>query len=197
MRNIHPLDYDLDAVRHEWIGKLISQATGRYPVEFDPIRRHCHMVGDLNPAFLDPDVAATGPYGAVISPPSMLPTYFAAGGPWPPQPRDSTETDTPLFTFGVPTPGDRGINMEVEWEFLEPIRVGDVLRLELRIADIFKKPIKLDAHAIWIVVETSFMNQHDAVVAKWRNTMLVHRSPEQVNKDAEREAAVASTGGDV
>lgn len=195
MSNIHPLDYDLEAVRKEWIGKLISEASGRYPVEFDPIRRHCHMVGDLNPAFLDPEAAKAGPYGAVISPPSMLPTYFAAGGPWPPMEIANIETDTPLFTFGVPTPGDRGINMEVAWEFLEPIRVGDVLRLQLHIADVFKKPIRLDPHAIWIVVETSFMNQHDAVVAKWRNTMLVHRSPEQVSRDAEREADVANQGG--
>ncbi len=196
MSNIHPLDYDLETVRHEWIGKLISQSSGRYPVEYDPIRRHCHMVGDLNPAFLDPVAAKAGPYGAVISPPSMLPTYFASGGPWPPKERDNNDSDGALFTFGVPTPGDRGINMEVAWEFLEPIRVGDVLRLELRIADIFKKPIKLDPHAIWIVVETSFMNQHDAVVAKWRNTMLVHRSPEQVTKDAQRESGESHSGGD-
>jgi acyl dehydratase len=195
MSNIHPLDYDLDAVRSAWIGKLVSAASGRYPVEYDPIRRHCHMVGDLNPAFLDPEAARQGPYGAVISPPSMLPTYFAAGGPWPPMDMPDGESDVPLFTFGVPTPGDRGINMAVEWEFLEPIRVGDVLRLELRVADIFKKPIGLDPHAIWIVVETSFMNQHDVVVAKWRNTMLVHRSPEQVSRDDAREAATDNTGG--
>ena len=196
MSNMHPLDYDLKAVRTEWIGKLISESSGRYPVEYDPIRRHCHMVGDLNPAFLDPVSAGEGPYGSVISPPSMLPTYFASGGPWPPNKASGSDTDTPLFTFGVPTPGDRGINMEVAWEFLAPIRVGDVLRLELRIADIFKKPIKLDPHAIWIVVETSFMNQENAVVAKWRNTMLVHRSPDQVSRDAEREAAGATAGGD-
>lgn len=194
MSNIHPLDYDLEAVRAQWVGKLISAASGRYPVEFDPIRRHCHMVGDLNPAFLDPKIAEAGPYGAVISPPSMLPTYFAAGGPWPPMEIANIESGQPLFTFGVPTPGDRGINMEVAWEFLEPIRVGDVLRLELRVADVFKKPIRLDPHAIWIVVETSFMNQHDAIVATWRNTMLVHRSPEQVARDAQRELAAGSAG---
>lgn len=194
MSTIHPLDYDLDAVRIEWIGKLISDSSGRYPVEYDPIRRHCHMVGDLNPTFLDPEAARNGPYGAVISPPSMLPTYFAAGGPWPPLDIPDIDSDGPLFTFGVPTPGDRGINMEVEWEFIEPIRVGDVLRLELRVADVFKKPISLDPHAIWIVVETSFMNQHDTVVAKWRNTMLIHRSPEQVNRDAARETISDNTG---
>jgi acyl dehydratase len=188
MSGIHPKDYDLDAVRAEWVGKLISEAKGRYPVEYDAIRRHCHMVGDLNPAFLDPEIAKDGPYGAVIVPPSMLPTYFAASGPWPPTQASGTDaTSTAVFSFGVPTPGDRGINMEVQWEFIEPVRVGDRLRLELRIADVFIKPIKLDPYAIWIITETTFFNQHDHEVSKWRNTMLIHRSPEQVSRDAERD----------
>lgn len=187
MEHIHPDDYDLDAVREEWIGKLISEARGRYPVEYDPIRRHCHMVGDLNPAFLEPEIARDGPHGAVIVPPSMLPTYFAASGPWPPAAATGTDPEsTAVFSFGVPTPGDRGINMEVAWEFIAPIRVGDHLRLELRIADLFQKPISLDPHAVWITTETSFFNQQDDVVAKWRNTLLIHRSPEQVSHDAQR-----------
>ncbi|MCB1843157.1 MAG: MaoC family dehydratase N-terminal domain-containing protein [Halioglobus sp.] len=186
MTLIHPDDYDLDAVRAEWCGKLLSEARGRYPVEYDPIRRHCHMVGDLNPLFLDPDTAGDGPYGEVIVPPSMLPIYFASEGPWPPRPI-AEDSDRPIFTLGVPTPGDRGINMEVEYEFLEPIRVGDRLRLQLRIADVYKKAIRLDPHAIWIVSETSIYNQHDAVVAKWRNTVLVHRAPEQIRSDDARE----------
>lgn len=189
MSHIHPADYDLEAVRAEWIGKLISEAKGRYPVEYDPIRRHSHMVGDLNPAFLDPTTAAEGPYGDVIVPPSMLLTHFASDGPWPPTQAAGTDSESAaVFSFGVPTPGDRGINMEVEWSFLEPVRVGDRVRLELRIADVFKKPIKLDAHAIWIITETTFFNQHDRSVATWRNTMLIHRSPEQVSVDDARDA---------
>ena len=39
MSNIHPLDYDLEAVRAQWVGKLISAASGRYPVEYDQIGR--------------------------------------------------------------------------------------------------------------------------------------------------------------
>lgn len=195
MDNIRPEDYDLDAVRAQWIGKLISEAQGRYPVEYDPIRRHCHMVGDLNPAFLDPETAARGPHGAVIVPPSMLPTYFAAGGPWPATAAAGTDSESAaVYSFGVPTPGDRGINMEVAWEFISPIRVGDQLRLELRIADVFQKPISLDPHAVWIITETSFFNQHDQVVAKWANTMLIHRSPEQVIRDASRSASAGEDG---
>ncbi len=192
MSRIHPLDYNIEHVRKDWINRLISSSEGRYPVEFDPIRRHCHMVGDLNPAFLDPDAAEKGPYGAVIVPPSMLLTYLASGGPWPPN--EVVEMTDGGITFGVPVPGDRGINMEVNWEFLEPVRVGDQLRLELRIADVMIKPIRLDPYAVWITTETSFFNQNDSVVAKWRNTLLVHRSPAQIEEDDQR--APEQTGAD-
>lgn len=196
MSPIHPIDYDIDAIRKEWVNRVIRTGHGRYPVEFDPIRRHCHMVGDLNPAFLDPELAEQGPHGAVIMPPSMLLTYFSGKGPWPPA-AEKTETsqqeDTPASFFAVPVPGDRGINMEVQWDFLEPVRVGDRLRMEMRIADVFIKPIKLDPYTVWVVSETSFFNQEDLVVAKWRNTVLFHRSPAQIAEDNARSDAQTST----
>ncbi len=189
---VHPDDYDLGAVRAEWIGKVISTSEARYAVEHDPIRRHCHMVGDTNPLFLDPVAAADGPYGAVVVPPSMLPVYFATGGPWPPKEPATTESTTgarPGFTFGVPTPGDRGINLSVEWEFPEPIRVGDRLHMESRIGDVYNKPIKLDPEAVWIVLEARIFNQHDIKVATWRNTVVVHRAPHQIADDNARTSA--------
>jgi acyl dehydratase len=188
---IHPDDYDLDAVRAEWIGKVVGTSEARYPVEYDPIRRHCHMVGDTNPLFLDPVAAATGPHGAVVVPPSMLPIYFATSGPWPkpPVPENTALSTRPGFTFGVPTPGDRGINLAVDWTFPEPIRVGDRLRMESRIADVRQKAIGLDPAAVWIVLEAQMFNQYDLLVATWRNTVVVHRSPQQVADDAQRTAA--------
>jgi acyl dehydratase len=186
---VHPDDYDIDAVRAEWVGKMTGGSEGRYAVEHDPIRRHCHMVGDTNPLFLDPETAARGPYGAVVVPPSMLPVYFATRGPWPPAPTPSDGDDAPVhpgFTFGVPTPGDRGINLAVEWEYAEPIRVGDRLRMTSHIADVHQKPIRLDPHAVWIVLEARIFNQHDVLVATWRNTVVVYRSPQQIAEDDAR-----------
>jgi acyl dehydratase len=181
-------EYDVEAVREEFVGTLVSTSQARYPVEHDPIRRHCHMTGDRNPLYLDPEAAQAGPHGAVIVPPSMLPIYFATGGPWPQRLPETDNGDDPAnarpgFTFGVPTPGDRGINMSVEWDYLEPIRVGDRLRAQTRIADVFQKAITLDPAAVWIVVEASIFNQHDDVVARWRNTVLVHRSPQDIEND--------------
>lgn len=189
---MHPDDFDLDAIREEWIGKIVSRNQGRFPVEYDPIRRHCHMTGDSNPLFTDPVFAKEeGPYGEVIVPPSLLPIYFSSKGPWPKAPKPKSDGEKkkskrPFFTLGVPTPGDRGINMGTEWEYFAPIRIGDRLRSEQAITDIFMKPIKLDNKAVWIVSEMSFINQDDTRVAVWRNTTLVHRSPKQIAADEEQ-----------
>lgn len=122
----------------------------------------------------------------------MLLTMFASGGAWPPA--QKSDSDRPVFTFGVPTPGDRGMNMEVDWTFLEPVRIGDMLRLELRISDIFKKSIRFDEHAIWIVTETSFFNQDETVVATWHNTVMVHRSPEHIQQHMAEDQSRVNTG---
>ena len=193
--SIHPGDYDIEAIRSEWIGKVVSRSEGRYPVEYDAIRRHCHMTGDDNPLFLDPDFARNkGPYGEVVVPPSLLPLYFSGQGPWPQKVRTQTAVlddqsalpRRPAFTLGIPTPGDRGINMSTEWDFLQPIRVGDRLHSELTVTDVFVKVIKLDSRAVWIVSETAIFNQDDEKVAAWHNTTLVHRSPRRIEADEKR-----------
>jgi acyl dehydratase len=180
------MNYDLDSVKREWVGKVVRRTRGRYPVEHDPIRRHCHMVGDTNPLFLDPGFAEAGPYGAVIVPPSTLIAYFAGNGPWPPGPKEKGKMKGPRFASGVPTPGDRGINLKTAWEFLLPARVGDWLSAEQAIADVFVKPIRLDPEAICIVTRTEISNHRGERIAINTNTVLVHRSPKQVAEEDDR-----------
>lgn len=166
--------FDIESVRAEFIGKVLGSSAARYPVEYDPIRRHCHMAHDENPLFLDPEFAKQGPYGDVIAPPVMS-GYFAGRGVWPPAPAETPSRDgRPGFTFGIPTPGDRGINMGISYEFVSPARVGDRLSAERRIADVFVKPIRLDPEAVWIVTESVTKNQHGEVVLINRMTTLVH-----------------------
>jgi acyl dehydratase len=68
----------------------------------------------------------------------------------------------------------------VSWEYRQPVRVGDRLSSETRIADIFIKPIKIDPQAVCIVTELRLTNQRDEVVATCRNSVLVHRSKRQI-----------------
>ena len=167
-------DYDIEAVRQKYVGFETAVSKGRYPVEHDPIRRHCHMVEDTNPLFLDPDYAQKTKYGAVICPPSgWLAMYFASLGPWP-------AVFEPLVPI-VPTPGKRIINMSQEVEWFLPIRVGDQLAIKRRIVDVYQKPISIDPEAVWTVSESIITNQRGETVCIVRNTLLTHRTPEEVS----------------
>ncbi len=165
--------YDIDAVRQKYIGMEIPTARGRYPVEYDAIRRHCHMVDDNNPLFLDPKYAEASEHGAVLCPPSgWLALYFASLGPWP-------AVFEPLLPI-VPTPGKRIVNMKQEVEWFARIKVGDHLSVRRRVADIYQKGITIDPESVWIVAEAIITNQREETVCVIRNTLLMHRTPEEV-----------------
>lgn len=162
------MPYDIEEVRRKYIGFETKKTRGRYPVEHDPIRRHCHMVEDNNPLFIDPDQEG----GAHCSPSGWLAHYFASLGPWP-------AVFEPLFPV-VPTPGKRIVNMSQEVEWSARIRVGDHLSVVRRIADVYQKGITIDPEAVWIVAEAIITNQRDEEVCVVRNTLLTHRTPEEV-----------------
>ncbi len=165
--------YDIEAVRKKYIGTEIAKSRGRYPVEYDPIRRHCHMVDDNNPLFLDREYAESTEHGAVLCPPSgWLALYFASLGPWP-------AVFEPLLPI-VPAPGKRIVNMIQEVEWSARIKVGDHLSVRRRVADIYQKGITIDPEAVWIVAEAVITNQRDETGCVIRNTLLFHRTPEEV-----------------
>ncbi|MXY86274.1 MAG: MaoC family dehydratase [Chloroflexi bacterium] len=169
--------YDVEAVRSEWIGQKTDVVPGRYPVEYDSIRRHCHMVEDTNPLFLDPEYGRQSEHGAVIAPPVMT-RYFAGAGVWPP----SSDNQGSLL-LSVPTRGERNINLNTEWEYLQPARVGDHLASQTEVTDIYEKSIKLDPRSVWVVTETRITNQDGELVAVGTNTLCTHRTPEQVEAE--------------
>ena len=170
--------YDLETVCSEWIGRKTDVVPGRYPVEYDSIRRHCHMVEDTNPLFLDPEYGKASEWGSVIAPPVMT-RYFAGSGVWPPTSADQMAT----LTRSVPTRGERMINLNTEWEYLRPARVGDHLAQQAEVIDIYEKSIKLDPRSVWIVTETRITNQNGELVAVGTNTLCTHRTPDQVESE--------------
>ncbi|MBI2848499.1 MAG: MaoC family dehydratase N-terminal domain-containing protein [Chloroflexi bacterium] len=155
------------------IGTETKPVPMRYPVEYDPIRRYCHMNDDTNPLFLDPEYAKKTKYGEVICPPLFI-GIAGGSGPWPP-PKENAPTLPP-----VPTPGDRSINLTTEWEFFKPVKVGDRLWSKSRIADVYILSIRLDPQAFWTLTERIITNQDNEVVAIGRNLGLKHRTPEQI-----------------
>jgi hypothetical protein len=156
--------YDVEAVRRAWEGHETPLEWGRYPVEHDPIRRHCHMVDDTNPRFLERGEC----------PPVMV-DYFAAGGTG-----ADTEPDILPLVRRIPTPGDRLVNLGHEFEWRRPVRVGERLGARHRVRSIELRPTRLDPLSVWIRTETTIVAEGGEVVATRSNQIMVHRSAAQV-----------------
>ncbi len=167
--------FDIARVKAQWEGFETPLAQGRYPVELDAIRRHCHMVEDANPLFVEQG----------ICPPVMV-DYFASRGAWPPG-----ELDILGLIRKLPTPGDRLVNMNQEFEWVRTARVGERLGVSHRVVSVDVKPIKLDPLAIWIKTESRIVNDREEVVAFRWNQILIHRTPEQVKAEYMRPEAEA------
>ena len=165
--------YDIEAVRKEWIGKETPTLHGKYPVEYEAIRRHCQMVGDENPLFLDEEYAKGTKYNGVICPPVAVPMFSIPGRL---MPVDPERPSFPIIDLGVPLPGDAGINMSQEMEFFKPVKVGDRLSSKDRIADMFQKATGLDPETVWIISEQEVTNQKGELVCIVRNTLINYRT---------------------
>ncbi len=152
------------------IGMETKPVQGRYPVEYDPIRRYCHMMNDDNPLYLDPAYAKKAGYRDVVCPP-LLVGYFAGAGIWPPVQQEGPRLRAipgvgPPYAAAMPR---SSINMATEWEFLKPVIVGDRLSSKNRIADVYMKAIKRDPEALWPVTENIISNQNGEGVAVMKN----------------------------
>jgi acyl dehydratase len=66
----------------------------------------------------------------------------------------------------------RLLHGEQEFEYLKPIRAGDVLRFRSRTKDVFEKAGKRGGKMLFVISETQYTNQRGEVVAYTRNTAI-------------------------
>ncbi len=167
------------------VGKETKIRWGMYPVEYEPIRRWCHMVNCLNPLYLDEEYAKKTKWGGVICPPFMIasfarrtPSTISASGPeidWPPaRPAEEEERIQP------PAAGNHGIAMGGETEFLKVVRIGDRIGFNQRLVDVYIKKIRIDPEAFWIATDTIYVNQYLETVAISHVWRIKHRSRDDI-----------------
>ena len=123
---------------------------GTLRVELGKIREFARAVKD--PKYLDGDDA--------LAPPTFLMTIAHWVGDLG-QTRSAVKLDYRRLLHG-----------EQEFEYLRPIRAGDVLTFRSRTKDVFEKAGKRGGTMLFIIGETEFRNQRGEVVAYMRNTAI-------------------------
>ena len=123
-------------------------------VEQGGIKRFAEAVGDPNPLWNDEAVARKSRYGGLIAPPTYL---------------RSVRVERPQLPFDIPF--SRLLDGGSEWEYFEPVRVGDRITAVAGIVDMSERSGRLGT-MLFSVTEITYTNQFDEVVATQRNTSI-------------------------
>jgi acyl dehydratase len=125
---------------------------GTLQVEFGKIREFARAVKDANPIFFDQQRA--------LAPPTFLMTIAHWIG------------DLGSTRSAVKLDYRRLLHGEQEFEYVAPIRAGDVLTFQSRTQDVFEKAGKRGGKMLFVIGETEFRNQRGQVVAYTRSTVI-------------------------
>jgi acyl dehydratase len=148
--------------------KLIGKNDGvkSFDVEKGAIHRFADAVDDPNPLYWDEDYARKSRYGSIIAPPG----FFG----WPgKQVRGSAlNIDIPAELLAALEQGgyslSNALDGGIEYEFFLPVRAGDVLA-----ATITPTSIRERSGMVFIVLETTYRNQHNELVATAKATVIL------------------------
>ena len=123
-------------------------------VEKGAIVRFAQAVEDPNPLWNDEKVARETRYGGLVAPPTFL---------------RSVGVDRPELPFKVPF--DRMLDGGSDWEYFEPVRVGDRITAVARITDVSERSGRLGT-MLMTVIEITYTNQFGQKVATQQGTTI-------------------------
>jgi len=144
------------------VGELLAEPV-TVTIDRRESQRYALAVGDENPVYFDEEAARAARHRTIIAPPTFV-THAIV----PPRSNDQLRTDG-LWRDGS------GVRLAVarmmfggeEWDFLEPVCVGDRITAETRLAGVDQKDGSKGPF-VRVVRETTFTNQDGTVVARSR-----------------------------
>jgi acyl dehydratase len=132
------------------IGKVSETRT--YEVERGAIRRIAEAIGHLNPLFNDEKAARHTRFGGMIAPPTFCRLLGA-----------------PIVDVKLNMEQFRGLDGGSDWEYFEPIRPGDRITVQSKLADLRESEGRLGP-MVFTTTETTYTNQFGQVCAIQRAT---------------------------
>lgn len=140
-----------------------------YEVERGAIKRYADAAADRNPLYWDEEYARNSKYGSIIAPPGFAgwPVQWTGSEPFIPADGVIWKVMHTLAELGYPRVLDGG----VEFEFIIPIRAGDILVGSVRVLDIYERESK-GAKMLLSIFETTYINQNGALALRTLKTVV-------------------------
>lgn len=142
------------------VGKTYPPFTVR--VEYGKIREFAEALRDDNPLYRDAEAARRSPFGGIIAPPTLSRNFWWEG----------TQVHQDLgFDWRYVVHGEQ------EFEYYQPIKAGDVLTGQMKIADLYEKAGKRGGKMTFAVIETKYSNAEGEPVLLGRRTLIQTEPP--------------------
>lgn len=144
------------------VGQRLSEPV-TVAIDLDDAQRYAYAVGDENAVYFDVDAAKAAGYRTLIAPPTFISHAFVR-----PRSAGSLRADG-LFSSveRIRLDVDRVMFGGEEWDFHEPVHVGDLITSETRLAALDQKQGSKGPF-VRIVRETTYTNDSGSVVARSR-----------------------------
>jgi len=147
-----PASFLTDEMREQAIGTESQPVT--IVVEKGAIVNFAQAIGDANPIFNDEILARKSQSGTLIGPPTFLRSIRAV---------------QPEIPFEMPF--ERLLDAGSDWDYFEPVRVGDQITAVGRIIDISERSGRIGL-MIFIKTLITYSNQFNGVAANQTNTLI-------------------------
>jgi acyl dehydratase len=144
-------------------------------------QRYAIAVGDLNPIYFDEQAARDAGYAGIVAPPNFITSIIEWGlGALEHEMRDDGNPRDAIARklIGLDPEDLLGLRMMGggnEIELGQEVRPGDIVTATRRLVDAYEKPSKM-AQLLFAVHETTYVNQHGAILAVCRETNIGARS---------------------
>jgi acyl dehydratase len=142
------------------VGKTYPPFTVR--VEYGKIREFAEALRDENPLYRDEEAARRSAFGGIIAPPTLSRNFWWEGA----QVHHDLGFDWRYVLHG-----------EQEFEYHQPIRAGDLLTAQVKIADRYEKAGKRGGKMTFAVIETEYRNGKGETVLVGRRTLIQTEPP--------------------
>lgn len=153
-----------DEVKASFLGK--SSDPEVFEVEKGSAKRYAVAVDDLNPYYLDEEVAAASRYGAILAPPGFF--GWPVKQPAPQFPKLMEDVMEALKGAGFPDILDGGS----EFEFAIPVRAGDTLVSWRTLTDMFSRGGGGGRKMAFFTMESKYLNQNGQLAVLVKQTII-------------------------
>jgi len=124
------------------------------PIEEGMIKRFAEAVGDDNPLYHDREFAQKSPFRGIIAPPIFV-----------------FEWNHHEAVADVTLP--QRLRAGNEYEFIQPLRPGDIITSKSRISDVYEKQGR-SGTMIFIICQSTYTNQRGELLGIQRSSFIVY-----------------------